>query len=316
RIAVQAFRNFDVTGRDELVRFRFVEGLAHGSLIEHLLRTPPVNTADLKRTALRFITADRLTSSSAARQQSMMTVDSAIEPNHADSLSKATAIAHIPTLGINTGLSNSTWNRRPSWNNYHCRQTECFYSRRFGRNARCGHNWPRNPGKPCFHYLSSCHANRACPIMLKGRVQGVPIEILLDTGASASLVKKKLLKRLNQKAQQKQCSIALITASGDPLKVCSRTVLDLMIKKYPYRHEFLVCPALTRDMILGVDFMLEHQVSIFMDRAEATVHLHQYKGATKPVAHVGISELVRQVKNSQMIKENDRRATIAVLQQF
>ncbi|TNN13672.1 Gag-Pol polyprotein, partial [Schistosoma japonicum] len=322
QIAVQAFPDLHASGRDEVVRYRCVEGLGHGQLREHLLRTPSVNTAELKRTALRFITVDRMSNPSDVQQHSVMTVEQAIEPRHEDSLPKATALALVPSRGISRGRSNWTWNRRPEYNNCRGRQMECIYCRRFGRNAwRCGHNRFRNPGESFRYYLSSCHVNHTGPITLKCTVQGIVTEILLDTGASVSLIKEEFLKRLNHKAQYKRCSSALITADGEPLKVCYTTVLDLKIEKYSGSHEFLVCPTLTWNIILGVDFMLKHQVSIHVDRAEAkiseaTVHLHQCKGATKPVTHVGISELVRQVQSNHMIKENDRRATIAVLQQF
>ncbi|CAI2734793.1 unnamed protein product [Schistosoma spindalis] len=283
---------------------------------------PAANTTQLKKTVLRFMTADRLSRPPEAPPHSLMTVGHNIEPRQVDNLPKATAISHIPSQTISRGASNSTWNKRPPYNSYHSRQPRCMYCRRFGRRAwRCGHNRPRNPGEPHIYHLSSCHVNHISPTTLKGRVQGVEIDILLDTGASVSLIKEAFLKRLHHKVQQKRCSSALITASGDPLKVCYKTELDLTMERCSVRHEFLVCPTLTWDMILGVDFMLKHQVSIFMDRSEAKigeaiVHLHHHERTTKSIALVGISDLVRQIHNNQVITENDRRTTIAVLQQF
>ncbi|CAI2734794.1 unnamed protein product [Schistosoma spindalis] len=283
---------------------------------------PAANTTQLKKTVLRFMTADRLSRPPEAPPHSLMTVGHNIEPRQVDNLPKATAISHIPSQTISRGASNSTWNKRPPYNSYHSRQPRCMYCRRFGRRAwRCGHNRPRNPGEPHIYHLSSCHVNHISPTTLKGRVQGVEIDILLDTGASVSLIKEAFLKRLHHKVQQKRCSSALITASGDPLKVCYKTELDLTMERCSVRHEFLVCPTLTWDMILGVDFMLKHQVSIFMDRSEAkigevTVRLHQYAGTSKPVTHIGILELVRQVESNQIIQGIDRRATVAVLRQF
>ncbi|KAH9583285.1 Transposon Ty3-G Gag-Pol polyprotein [Schistosoma haematobium] len=67
--------------------------------------------------------------------------------------------------------------------------------------------------------------------------------------------------------------------------------------------------------------MLKHQVSIHMDKSKASisgvvVHLQHHEMPTEPVAQVGISEIVRQVQDNQIISEKDRRATIDVLQQF
>ncbi|VDO88045.1 unnamed protein product [Schistosoma margrebowiei] len=90
-------------------------------------------------------------------------------------------------------------------------------------------------------------------------LQSTEINILLDTGASVSLIKEDLLQKLNHSTQRKQCSFTLITASGEPLKACSKIGLELTIDKKPFQHEFWVCPTLTWDMILGVDFMLKYQ---------------------------------------------------------
>nr|CAX83699.1 Gag-Pol polyprotein [Schistosoma japonicum] len=322
QMAVQAFPHLNVIGREELVRSRFVEGLVPGPLKEHLLRMPPVDTVDLKRTALRFQTAEALSSSSEIHRPTVMTVEQPTESRRLDSLQSATTVKNLPRRSISREQSHLMWNRWPSLNNYRGRQTECIYCRRFGRNAkRCGHNSFRNSGKTCLHHLSSCHVNHACPITIRGRVQGAEIEILLDMVASVSLIKEKFLRKLNHKTQQNRCPSALITASDGPLKVCSKMWLDLTIEKHPFRQEFLVCPVLTWDMILGVDFTLKHQVSIFMGRSEdeigeAEVHLHHYEMLTKQVAHVGISELIRQVQSNKIITEKDRRATITVPQEF
>ncbi|CAH8558892.1 unnamed protein product [Schistosoma turkestanicum] len=141
-IAVQAFPDLDASGRDELVRSRCVEGLAHGPLREHLLQIPPANTAEFTRTALRFITADRMSNPSEAHQHSVMTV----ETSQLNRSKRAASVAHFPIRRINSGGSKWTWNRRPAYNSYHGHQTKFVYCRRFGRNAwRCGHNRFRNP---------------------------------------------------------------------------------------------------------------------------------------------------------------------------
>ncbi|TNN18888.1 Gag-Pol polyprotein [Schistosoma japonicum] len=125
QIAVQAFPDLHASGRDEVVRSRCVEGLRHGPLREHL-RTPPVNTAELKRTALQFITVDRISNPSNVQQHSVMTIEQAIEPRHEDSLPKATALKLVPSRGISHGRSNWTWDRRPEYNNCRGRQMECI----------------------------------------------------------------------------------------------------------------------------------------------------------------------------------------------
>ncbi|VDP50783.1 unnamed protein product [Schistosoma mattheei] len=58
-----------------------------------------------------------------------------------------------------------------------------------------------------------------------------------------------------------------------------------------------------------------------MDKSEAKVgdvamHLQHHEMSIEPVTMVGISEIVRQVYDNQIISEKDRRATIDVLQGF
>ncbi|CAH8633244.1 unnamed protein product [Schistosoma margrebowiei] len=92
QIATQAFPSLDILGREEITRSRFIEGLLPGALREHLLRVPPADTADLKRTALRFLTAERLSVPVATYRPTVMTVDEATEPNRQDSFQSAAAI--------------------------------------------------------------------------------------------------------------------------------------------------------------------------------------------------------------------------------
>ncbi|TNN04865.1 Retrovirus-related Pol polyprotein from transposon 17.6, partial [Schistosoma japonicum] len=248
QMAVQAFPHLDVMGREKLVRSCFVKGLVPGSLKEHLLRMPPVDIVDLKRTALRFRTAETLSSSSEIPRQTVMTVEQPAElrASVAGSHTRCGTDGH---LGITTEAGNQN-------------ASIADVSAEMRRDV-----------------VITEPVTQACPITIKGRVQGSEIEILLDTER----------RKLNHKTQQTRCPSALVTASGDPLKV--------------------FCPALTWDMILGVDFMLKHQVSIFMVKleakiGEAVVHLHHYKMPTK------------QVQSNKIITEKDRHATIAVLQEF
>ncbi|VDP63147.1 unnamed protein product [Schistosoma curassoni] len=79
-------------GREELVRLLFVEELVAGPVREHFLRSPPVDTADLKRTALRFLAADKLANSSDAHRPSVMTVERATGSSGLKSFQRATAV--------------------------------------------------------------------------------------------------------------------------------------------------------------------------------------------------------------------------------
>ncbi|XP_018648667.1 KRAB-A domain-containing protein [Schistosoma mansoni] len=321
QMAVQAFPCLDATGRDELIKSRFVEGLLSSTLKEHCLLNPPTDINSLKRVTFRFMAAEQLKSPLDMHQPTAMAVmqpTKASRPLNPQRISNVTRSSHWNSSRRQFNPTEKKW--RPT-NSYHGRQSECPYCRRFGKNAKkCGHNRFGNTSKPYIFHLSS-YANHVRPITIKARVQGIDIEVLLDTGASVSLIKSEFLGRLNRKVQQTRHPSTLLTASGDPLKVNSKVWLDLMIDRHSFRHGFLVCPTLTWDMILGVDFMLEHKACIFMDSLEAKfgetkIRLHHTNTPFKVVSYVGISDLVRQVNDKRTLKEKDRHATIAVLQQF
>ncbi|VDO65820.1 unnamed protein product [Schistosoma margrebowiei] len=136
QIAVPAFPRLYVMGREELVRSRFVEGLVPGPLREHFLRSPPIDTPDLKRTTLRFLAADKLANLSDAHPPSVMTVERATESSGLDSFQRTMTVADFSSRDASRGQPSLRWNKRPAWSNYHGRQSECIHCKRFGRHAR------------------------------------------------------------------------------------------------------------------------------------------------------------------------------------
>ncbi|VDO69510.1 unnamed protein product [Schistosoma curassoni] len=103
QIAVQVLLRLDVMRREELVCSRFVEGLVPGPLREHFLRSPPIDTPDLKRTTLRFLAADKLANLSDAHPTSVMTVERATESGDLDRFQRTVAVtdfsSRVPAAG-------------------------------------------------------------------------------------------------------------------------------------------------------------------------------------------------------------------------
>ncbi|CAH8566845.1 unnamed protein product [Schistosoma turkestanicum] len=176
-IAFQAFPHLNVERRNELVRSSFVEGLVPGPLKEHFRRMPPVDTVDLKRTAFRYLTAEKLSNSPETCRRRVVAVEKATGSSRLDSFQKVTAAEDFPGRNTRRGQSGLMWNRQSSWNNYQDCQTDRVCSRRFGRTAkRCGHNHFQNSGKPCLHRLSSCRVNHVCPITIGGKLHSIEVE--------------------------------------------------------------------------------------------------------------------------------------------
>ncbi|CAI2734536.1 unnamed protein product [Schistosoma spindalis] len=145
QIAAQAFPRLDVIGREESIRSRFVQRLLPGTLREHFLRSPPKDTSDLKRTTLRFLAADKLANLSDARPASVMNVEQAANSSGLDKFQTTSAVNDSFNRGVSRGQLSSRQNGRSPGKTYRNQQTECFYCKRFGENARkCGHDRMEN----------------------------------------------------------------------------------------------------------------------------------------------------------------------------
>ena len=100
--------------------------------------------------------------------------------------------------------------------------------------------------------------------VIKGKVGNVNVEVMLDTGSAVSLLRHK------EAALMETCPllsgspfIELVTASGELLPILSHveaTVQMTNTLKAPY--QFLVVHSLIYPVILGTDFLYEHQLSL------------------------------------------------------
>ncbi|CAH8599440.1 unnamed protein product [Schistosoma rodhaini] len=307
--AIVAFPSLDVSIREEIIRARFTEGLLPGALRQHLLYMPPKSIQDLRTTILRFAAADKLLNAVNTPHLSANAIEQPEETHQSDFTQTISAVKRRPE-------------RQPLRTNQHNRKMECFYCQRFGRKARkCGHNNFWKQGETRFSHLSSYYSESVYPITIAGSLQGIQTIILLDTGASVSIVREGFLSTLDRISRQKPCFSTLKTAGGDLLEVRSKVCLEVTVNKRSFLHEFLVCHTLTWDVILGVDFMLKYDVVIQVAKAEArigevTIPTHCLKNATKSVAHVGVSEVIHQVQTNEQVTEDVRRSTISLLQKF
>ncbi|XP_018651543.1 LOW QUALITY PROTEIN: KRAB-A domain-containing protein [Schistosoma mansoni] len=307
--AIVAFPSLDVSIREEIIRARFTEGLLPGALRQHLLYMPPKSIQDLRTTVLRFVAADKLSNAVNTPHLSANAIDQPGEPHQSGFTQTISAVKRHP-------------DRQSLPTSQHNRKIKCFYCQRFGRRARkCGHNKFWKPGETSFSHLSSYYSESVYPITIAGSLQGLQTTILLDTGASVSIVREGFLSTLNRINRQKPCSSTLKTAGGDLLDVRSKVWLEVTVNRHSFLHEFLVCHTLTWDVILGVDFMLKYDVVIHVAKAEArigevTIPTHRLKNATKSVAHVGVSEVIHQVQTNKQVTEDVRLSTISLLQKF
>ncbi|KAL5961255.1 Retroviral-like aspartic protease 1 [Taenia solium] len=101
-----------------------------------------------------------------------------------------------------------------------------------------------------------------------GKLEGYPCRFLLDSGAARSLVNPEAFPDLFRNIRARFSSIKLLSAEGRQMKAIGETSLKITIGKESYTLQFIMCPELVLDAILGVDFL--RKTGAILNFAEGT----------------------------------------------
>ena len=94
-----------------------------------------------------------------------------------------------------------------------------------------------------------------------GFVNGVGVDIMLDSGSSVSLLRQDIVSQMEKVVQIfPQSQPKLVTASGDPLHIVDYVRATVMINDLQVSHDFVVVNELITSVILGVDFLQQHSL--------------------------------------------------------
>ena len=92
-------------------------------------------------------------------------------------------------------------------------------------------------------------------------INGKPVNMLYDTGASRSIVTTRTMKRLFgedwKKQRYRKSAFHLTGAGGEQLKVTGIFTIDLQVLGHKMKHDFYVI-ANCNDDIIGIDFINAH----------------------------------------------------------
>jgi transposase InsO family protein/predicted aspartyl protease len=88
---------------------------------------------------------------------------------------------------------------------------------------------------------------------------------LIDTGADTSLISKKMFDKLVQRPKLIKEFTNLTVANGESLTMVGKAILSFTMNRLPLTHKFSVVEGLTRNFILGRDWLKANGVRIYFD---------------------------------------------------
>ena len=117
-----------------------------------------------------------------------------------------------------------------------------------------------------------------------GRLGGVMMDVMLDSGSSVSLVQRNVCLQAQDvvrvKARKPQ---QLVTASGEQLPILEHVRIPIKLGELELLHEFVVVENLVAPVILGVDFL--HGNELMLDFTQGRVVVHR-ANLSLPVAQI------------------------------
>lgn len=106
---------------------------------------------------------------------------------------------------------------------------------------------------------------------VQGLILQLPVDCLIDSGASISLVSRHIL-NTHQLGSISSLELPLaLGANGSPLSVMGKVELPIRLGSFHSKHVFVVVEKLVVDCILGADFLFNH--GAILDCAHQTLQL-------------------------------------------
>ena len=108
--------------------------------------------------------------------------------------------------------------------------------------------------------------------VVTGLLEGVSMEMMLDSGSAVSLVRKDMISpQMNNVVYIPLPLVKLVTAAGDDLLMVDHIQITVRIQHHTVTHSFIVVNALVTPAILGIDFLQQH--GIIIDFASSPINI-------------------------------------------
>ncbi|CAH8866152.1 unnamed protein product [Trichobilharzia szidati] len=160
------------------------------------------------------------------------------------------------------------------------------------------------------------------PLLLEGKLQDIDVTFLVDTGASSSVVRTELVRKLGVKPKPLPTQLQLITANGVPIKITDTAILPVTFQGFTCSQSFVICDAIRWDAILGVDFLTGQNAVIDLRRFRIRLGTHNlafvHPVNHKEHAHACVLPQVTMVNlhDNPLLNPKERADTLALLQEY
>ena len=110
--------------------------------------------------------------------------------------------------------------------------------------------------KPTSYQCCICSSHQTQGAVITGRLGGIGVDIMLDSGSSVSLIRNELLQKLDSIVQipPETFPLQLVTASGEELPL-DHVRMPIHLGELKLMHTFVVVNNLVSPVVLGVDFL-------------------------------------------------------------
>ncbi|CAG2217205.1 unnamed protein product [Mytilus edulis] len=159
-------------------------------------------------------------------------------------------------------------------------------------------NSDTTPGKVGVHKLFP-----DAGMFLKAKVNGIITDLLIDTGATVTVISTKMFKKMSNMPYLTPTERDILTASGHSLHVSGKTELEIETDTFKCISAAIVAD-INVDCILGLDFLRTHEANINIYKGTLTIKGHEVRFYVQ--GHIGCDR----VAVSETINTHPRREIV------
>ena len=120
--------------------------------------------------------------------------------------------------------------------------------------------------------------------IVEGRVNGYPVNILIDTDAAASIVSSHVWEKIRSPGAELRTATGknLVGVQGTPLQLNGTTRINIELCSKKFSSDIIMADSLTADIILARHFMKVNKCTIEMTPMKDLLHFKQH-GKVVPI---------------------------------